>query len=318
MRRPEESRVHSLAVLARAVSRSGPLMDLLEVAAMEALAATGAASISISRLEVGTGSVRTLINVGQLGPSEQRWPEDEVYELETLANLRGLVEQATPYTISLDEVDADAGEIELLRELGKGSAVGLPIVTDGQLWGEFYATRHVGRPAMGADELNFLDALTAILGGAVARSVREDALGRLAYYDPLTGLANRRALDERAALAFTVPDGVTRRVTAVMVDINGLKGVNDSRGHAVGDQLIRAVGVSLHQCFGRIAGTLVTRVGGDEFVVLCSGHPVELVRQVADEVCALTWTFGTPVDVSCGAAPFRHTVLADRPEFQVD
>ena len=307
MHQVEQARVRSLAALARAVGRSAPLMDLLETAAEESLAAIGAASVSISRLEVGTGSVRTLINVGRLGANEQRWPEDEVYELASFANLRKVVDQGKPWTLSLADQDADPQEVALLHELGKGSAVGLPIVTGGQLWGEFYATRDIGSPAMGDDEIDFLDALTAILSGAVTRSEREETLARLAYHDPLTELSNRRMLDERAAQAFMVPDGVVRLVTAVMVDINGLKCVNDTCGHAVGDQLIMAVGASLQERFSRVAGSLVARVGGDEFVVLCVGHPPELVHQIADEVCGLTWTFGTPADVSCGAATFRLT-----------
>ncbi len=115
MHQAEQARVRSLAALARAVGRSAPLMDLLEG---------------------DTGSVRTLINVGRLGANEQRWPEDEVYELASFTNLRKVVDQGKPWTLSLADQDADPQEVALLHELGKGSAVGLPIVTGGQLWGE--------------------------------------------------------------------------------------------------------------------------------------------------------------------------------------
>ncbi|CAN5178384.1 sensor domain-containing diguanylate cyclase [soil metagenome] len=302
-----ELRLRSLGALARATSRSAPLIDLLEAAVEEGLVGVGAASISVSRLEPGAGFVRTLVNVGSLGPEEQRRPEHEVYELTEFANLRGIIEHAEAWSISVDDPAADECEVALLRRLGKGSAVAVPIVVDGQQWGELYATRDLGSPEIGADGIDFLHAITAILAGAVQRSAREETLNQLAYHDSLTGLPNRRALDNQAAQAFSVPAGLARQVTAIAVDVNGLKQVNDTQGHAVGDRLISAVGDSLQQCFSRLAGSFVARVGGDEFVVLTVGHPVALVRKVADEVCGLTWSFGSARDVSCGAATVTLT-----------
>lgn len=280
-----------------------PLLDLLEAAAEEARTGVGAASVSVSRLEPGIGAVRTLVNVGRLGPAEERFPADETYELDEFTCLQGVVERRDRWRTSVEDPSADLREVELLRRLEKGSAVGMPVLAGDQLWGELYVTRGRGEPELGDDDLDYLDALVAILAGALLRSVREEALTRLAYHDCLTGLPNRRALDERAALAYEVPEGVVRVATAVMVDINDLKLVNDLEGHAVGDQLIRAVGSSLERCFARVAGSLVARVGGDEFVVLAVGQPPGLVHRVADELCSLTWEFATAsATVSCGAA----------------
>lgn len=301
----EKTRLRSLAAVARATDRSNPLMELLELAAEQALVAVGAASVSVSRLEPGAGVLRTLLNVGALGPTEKRLPEDETYELAEFSHLRGLIDEPKPWTVSLHDEGSDVRDRELLRELAKGSAVGFPIVIEGRTWGELYATRLVGEPAMGPAELDYLDALTAILAGSVQRAVREDALAELAYRDALTGLPNRRMLDLRAAQAFDVPPGAVRQVTAVAVDIGGLERVNESHGHAVGDQLIQAVSGSLQRIFAPLAGSLVARVGGDEFVVLTVGHPVGLVKRVADELCRRTWTFGSPISVSCGAASLQ-------------
>lgn len=298
----EFTRIRSLAALARDTGRSGTLTEILEVAAEGALTAIGAASVSVSRLESGTGVVRTLLNVGELGPTEARWPEDETYHSDEFACLQLLTAGAMTWATTVDDPEGDPREIELLRELGKGSSMGAPLVVDGVLWGELYATRSVGDVPFGPDETAYLEALTAILAGAISRALRERSLEEMAYHDPLTGLANRRALDERAEWAFDHADGAPRPVTIVVADINGLKRVNDTQGHLVGDQLIKAVASAMLKHFSRLPGALVARVGGDEFTALVVGHDPAAVVQVSDELCKLTWNLGSPASLSCGAA----------------
>jgi diguanylate cyclase (GGDEF)-like protein len=303
----QETRIRSLAAMARALGRSEALFRLLEIAAEEAMIAVGAASVSVSRLEPGTSTVRTIVNVGILGPTEERWPDSEIYDMDDFANLAVLSEERRPWRASLDDPLSDARERTLLTELGKHCAIGSPIVVDGQLWGEFYATREQGQLDFGSLDVSYMEALMAILGGAISRSLREESLEQLAYRDPLTGLLNRRALDERATQAFEVAAGARRTVTVVSLDINRLKEVNDTLGHLAGDQLIQSVSRALTTEFSVLAGSLVARVGGDEFTVLSSGHdPVQVVA-VADRLCARTWRFGPGAGVSAGAATVTVT-----------
>ncbi len=297
-----DQRIHSLAAMARALSRQEPVFRLLEIAAEEACAALAASTVSVSRVQPDTRTVRTIVNVGDLAPAEQRWPEDEVYALEEFANLELVIEDLRSWVATREDEHGDPGEIALLERLGKGSSVGSPIVVDGELWGEFYATRPVDGTVFAGDDIAYLEALIAILAGALARALREESLEKLAYRDPLTGLMNRRALDEHAARAFDVPGGLTRPVSALMVDINGLKTVNDRFGHPAGDQLIQAVAHTLTHEFQQLPGSLVARVGGDEFVVLVTGHRPELALRVADQLCLRTWDYGAPASISCGAA----------------
>ncbi len=299
----EPMRIRSLARMARALGRSEELPRLLELAAEEARTALGAASVSVSRLVPGTLRLRTLVNVGDLGPEEVRWPEDETYVIEEFKGLRFAIDGLQFWTSDLDDPDCLPQERDLLTWLDKGTALGAPVFVDGRLWGEFYATRHHGEP--GFDELDIacVDALLAILAGAVSRSQRETSLEQLAYRDPLTGLQNRRSLDLHAADAFTTsPGGRPHVVTAVTIDINRLKQVNDTLGHVAGDQLIQAVGRDLESAFARLTGALVARVGGDEFTVLISGDDPQAAVRISDELCRKTWSFGEGVGVSAGAA----------------
>ncbi len=305
-----DHRIRRLAAMARALSRRESLSRLLEIAAEEACDALSASTVSVSRVEPGALRVRTVVNVGDLSPSEERWPQDEVYAMEEFPNLVRVLEDLTSWVVSLDDPDGDRTEQALLEQLGKGSSAGSPIVLDGALWGEFFATRAVGAAVFSVDDVAFLEALIAILAGALARAVREEHLELLASRDPLTGLLNRRALDEHAQQVFDVPHspaGLTRPVTAVMIDINGLKTVNDRFGHPTGDQLIQAVADTVSAAYQRVPGSVVARVGGDEFVVLVAGRPPHEVVQAADELCGRTWDFGTRASISCGAASILLT-----------
>jgi len=298
----QELRIRSLAVMARALGRSEALFRLLELAADEACDALYASSVSVSRLEAGSLTVRTIVNVGDLGPDEVRWPEDETYAMDEFANLEMVVDDLQTWAASVEDPDCEPKERKLLTELGKGSSIGAPIIVDGQLWGEFYATRHLAEGRFDEDDIAYLEALIAILAGAISRSLREESLEQLAFRDPLTGLLNRRALDEHAEHAFDVPEGGSRTVTVIAVDINRLKEVNDTLGHVAGDQLIQSVARALTAAFNRLTGSLVARVGGDEFTVMVSGHDPSQVLQVADRLCQHTWDFGRGAGISAGAA----------------
>ena len=74
-------RIARLGDLATGLSRSLPLADILETAAEVALDVLGAASVSISQLEPGTATLRTILNVGDLGADETRWPDNEMYSV---------------------------------------------------------------------------------------------------------------------------------------------------------------------------------------------------------------------------------------------
>jgi diguanylate cyclase (GGDEF)-like protein len=298
-----DTKIRSLAAVARALGLSVELNAMIEIAAEEALKALPAASLSISRLEQGTGAIRTLINVGKLGPNERRWPDNEVYRLEDFFFLQGVVGELRVWTMSLDDPEPEPGEAALLASLGKGSSMGGPLVVDGKLWGELYATREVGEHPFNDGDLAYVEAMAAILSGAISRALHFDTLEQMAFHDPLTGLANRRALDRAADMAFdTVAERAARTVSVVAVDINVLKEVNDQFGHAEGDRLLTSVAQIMQQHFGPLHGSLVARVGGDEFTVLIPGHGVDRVCEAARAVCEEAAALPIGMGVSCGIA----------------
>jgi diguanylate cyclase (GGDEF)-like protein/PAS domain S-box-containing protein len=96
-----------------------------------------------------------------------------------------------------------------------------------------------------------------------------DAIHRLAYYDVLTGLPNRRLMTERLD-ALVAAANAGRGLGAVLyIDLDNFKHVNDARGHATGDALLRHTAKNLANVVRK--GDTVARLGGDEFVVLLDG-----------------------------------------------
>jgi diguanylate cyclase (GGDEF)-like protein len=289
--------------MARALSLSVSLAQMLELAAEEALKALNASSCSISCLRPGTGALHTMINVGELGPTEVRLPTDEVYQFDDYPQAQQLVSELQIWITQVDDPQGDPGEVALLRKLGKSSSMAAPLVVDGQLWGEFYASRNDRLAHFSAMDIAYTEALAAILSGALSRAIHFEALEHLAFRDPMTGLANRRALDDAAAQALDrLSEAPGRRVTAVAVDVNGLKLVNDTSGHAAGDQLLTAVAGLLVRHFAPLGGSLVARVGGDEFIVLVPSHSVTAVVSAADAFCAAAAKLPNGAGVSCGVA----------------
>ncbi len=98
------------------------------------------------------------------------------------------------------------------------------------------------------------------------RKHAEEKIERLAFFDMLTGLPNRRLLMDRLQHALALGDRARRPGALLFIDLDNFKDLNDTQGHDVGDQLLKQVAIRLGECV-RGADT-VARLGGDEFVVM--------------------------------------------------
>jgi diguanylate cyclase (GGDEF)-like protein len=132
-----------------------------------------------------------------------------------------------------------------------------------------------------------------------ARAISE-RLSRQATHDELTGLINRRELLLR--LNRLVDEGAAASVDLLFIDLDRFKDINDSFGHAAGDEVLRAIGESLSDMFTH--GAHVSRIGGDEFVIFLVDAPEgEAVRVARDVTVRMREPIQTPwVRASVGAS----------------
>jgi diguanylate cyclase (GGDEF)-like protein len=113
----------------------------------------------------------------------------------------------------------------------------------------------------------------------------ERALAHQAAHDELTGLPNRRALMEKVDDALrNVRDGSIDAVAVFFFDLDGFKPINDTLGHRAGDEVLRVVGQRLKRCVR--GDDVVGRLGGDEFLVMCSGLNGRVATDMAERLRA--------------------------------
>ena len=142
-------------------------------------------------------------------------------------------------------------------------------------------------------------ALQAQLG---ENSGLHDELRRLARLDPLTGIQNRRALDEALAQAPRDPSGALQPVGLLMLDVDHFKRVNDERGHEAGDAVLRQVADLLRA--GVREEDRVYRYGGEEFVLLLPGADPAVAWRRAEDLRARVAAHG----FEAAARPLAMTV----------
>jgi len=143
-----------------------------------------------------------------------------------------------------------------------------------------------------------------------------EELAYRASHDPLTGLPNREAITERVRNALRASRGASHTVAVLFVDVDHFKTVNDSLGHAAGDEVLRSVARRLRGCLR--SGDSLGRLSGDEFVVLvdCLDGPATatvLAGRLLEELTQPFWVEGRTVTAtaSIGLAVADETLPED-------
>jgi len=289
-RRRAEHLLAEQTELLEAVARGAPLEIALQKAAQMIEHVVEGARALVSMVEVD-GALRT-----RAAPSLPRTVVDVVDAC--ASGIRSLIEATDDdwFELRFDEA-ATLADLRPLQVEGFASSrvASLRAPGSGELLGALMVLvdRHV--PVADA-ELTLLQRASALASIAIERRRFESTLEHQAHYDPLTGLPNRSLLHSRIADALRRSARLASGVAVVFIDLDRFKVINDSVGHALGDELLRLVAERLRTPLR--PGDTLGRFGGDEYMVVCTrvGDETE-ARRAADRFGAV---LSEPFDLGGG------------------
>lgn len=314
-------RLQAVVELAQDMAAALTPLEAVRAAAARATSALGATMAAVSVWDRESGRLRVLANYGELAAGEEELPLDESYpvadfpEIVTYLDEHWTTKRLPRAWVQTAEDTAPSGphahpgadafcrqRAAGLRRRGRACCLVAPIVLHGQAWGELYLARTVGLPVFTEADADYATLLAAQISAGLAQTERLADLRRLAFTDPLTGLANRRAVDARLEGALEAHNRDNTVVSLVVCDVNGLKRVNDQLGHEVGDRLLERFAHQLSLAAAKLPGSLAARLGGDEFCLLTEGQKADEVVAVAEELCVRALQLADGEGVACGVA----------------
>jgi diguanylate cyclase (GGDEF)-like protein len=163
----------------------------------------------------------------------------------------------------------------------QGSIIGIPLVIGTHVVGVMNLARTI-EGGFTEDEIRLIGLLADQAAVAIFNAGRHEEASQEARRDSLTGLPNRRALDERLEMEVKRASRSGTHLAVVMMDLDGFKMINDTFGHVIGDQV-------LCQAFGPLPESLrstdfLARYGGDELTMVLPDTDLESARLVIDKV----------------------------------
>ncbi|MBH0169204.1 bifunctional diguanylate cyclase/phosphodiesterase [Fictibacillus sp. 18YEL24] len=126
---------------------------------------------------------------------------------------------------------------------------------------------------------------SSIIRDITERKRNEKKINQMVYRDPLTGLPNRLLLNDRLSQALELADENKQTIGIMFIDLDRFKYINDTLGHAVGDQLLIEIAKRIQACVGK--NDTVCRQGGDEFIVLIPNTTADEVSKIAQQIVDL-------------------------------
>jgi diguanylate cyclase (GGDEF)-like protein/PAS domain S-box-containing protein len=271
---------NAVAELGRFALETDDLSDLMTEALTTATATLGVDVGAVLELDEADGTLTVVAGVGL--------PDGVVgahrIALSDSGNVGYTLRTGEPTIIEDMATESRFKPHPTLRRIGVVSTLSVPIGRRDQPFGVLDV--HAREPrGFAEDEVAFLTTVATLIIVAVERHRKEHATRHAALHDPLTGLPNRvLALDRLAhALARRQREGI--EVAVFVLDLDRFKMINDSFGHAAGDEVLLALAPRLSAAV-RLTDT-VARLGGDEFVVICPEvDPGRGITEVAERLAS--------------------------------
>ncbi|KQW85924.1 hypothetical protein ASC89_02330 [Devosia sp. Root413D1] len=205
---------------------------------------------------------------------------------------------------------ADSAKLCCSHHVGNETSLEIPMIARGEIVGllQLFAS------GVSAEQrLEHITALGSALADgmslALANMALREKLRNQALRDPLTGLYNRRYMEDCLQRFVRLAERENREISLIMVDLDHFKRLNDEHGHSFGDQVLRDAALTLT---GSLRETdIVCRFGGEELVVILPDCPLERAADKAEllrlRIEELSNTHGTDISASFGVASVPHT-----------
>ena len=296
---PGRAPIDALRDVGAAIQAAQRLDEVLVLIADYARRALDASTVSIGRRDYATHSLQVLVNVGDLSDGRERFPADETYSLLSFPSITGFIDGTEHALLRLGN---DPATLRYLDRKGINSEIATPIIIDDIAWGMVWASTRPARHPLTAAALDTLRVVAAQAAIGVAHTERLAGLETLALRDPLTGLGNRRVLDDKLRSIFRKSVIDRQDCALIMCDVDELKIVNDTLGHAVGDRVLLDTANALRTAVTGLDAVTICRIGGDEFCVVLERGGLLHAQAVAERVSQIVARAENNRSVSCGIA----------------
>ena len=272
------NRLQALLDVSHKLSSTLDLNEVLLAFTDQAMELTGATAAEISFWDQERDALVMLVEHFE-GANEITEEGGQTYRLSDFPATRQVLETQEPIQIRVSNESDDPAERALLASRGQGTLLMLPLVLRGETIGLMEVIDTTDREFDPAD-VDFCQALCNVVAPAVQNAMLYAEMKELAARDKLTGLYNRRLFEEQfdAAVARSQRNG--EELSLLVVDLDGLKRINDLGGHPAGDEALRALAESLVE--SSRAGDVPCRLGGDEFAIILPGATPDDAIKVAE------------------------------------